>query len=145
MNSFAPFKQLHSAGILLWLSINSWFRFVMTTADSQGDLSPTINPMRRGCINQEFPLELAGGRWSPTMEWAQQISRLNTKRHSNEIGNLFMSQDFCSGVVSTLPWIQISSNSLLLSLRLSKHQHPDNLLVSKANVLKSLDSTWRRS
>lgn len=95
----------------------------MTTTVSQGDPSPTVNPMGKDSINQEFPLELVEGHWSPTIEWAQQISCLYTKRHSKEIGNLFMSQDFSSGVVSTLPCIQISSNSLLLSLKLSKYQH----------------------
>lgn len=87
-------------------------------------------------------LELGGGRRGPTMGWAQQASCLHTKGHSKEIGNLFMSQDFCSRLVSTLPWIHISSNSLLLSLKLSKYQHTDNLLVSKVNVSKSLDSKW---
>lgn len=50
MTSFALFKQLNSAGILLWLPFNSWFRLVMTTTDSQGDPSPTINPTGRDCI-----------------------------------------------------------------------------------------------
>lgn len=87
--------------------------------------------------------ELGGGRQGLTMGWAQQGYCLPATRHSEEIGNLFASQDFCPRVVSTLPWIHISSNSLLLSRRLSKYQHPDNLLVSRVNVSKSLDSTWR--
>lgn len=106
-------------------------------------------PVRWGGIvltqsfHQLLSPEPGGGRWGPTMGWAQQASCLHTERHSKEIGNLFMSQDFCSRLVSTLPWIQILSNSLLLSLRLSKYQHPDNLLVSKVDVSKSLDSMWR--
>ena len=96
-------------------------------------------------FHQLLSPELGGGHWGPTMGWAQQAACLYTKRDSKEISNLFMSQDFCSRVVSTLPWIQILSHSLLLGLRLSKYQHPDNLLVSKVCVSKSLDSMWRQA
>jgi len=55
MDSFAPLKQPHSAGALLWLSAPARCRGLQPSLTLGATPSPTAGPIGRDRINREFP------------------------------------------------------------------------------------------